>query len=112
MLAWYSLIHTPPGSIDHALDEFARCIKDGGGLLLGFFVSDELTPFDHAVVTAYSWPIPLLAEKIEAAGFEVVYCESRVDRPGRTHGAISAIRRENCESDESAVSAQPAHRGH
>ncbi len=45
ILAWYSLIHTDPELIDSALTGFARCVRPGGGLALGFFEGGpELTP--------------------------------------------------------------------
>lgn len=93
VLAWYSLIHTDPDSIGDALTEFARCLRPGGGLALGFFTGPRLDSFEHAVVTAYRWPITLLAARVEAAGFEVTHTESRTDRPARAHGAILATRR-------------------
>jgi SAM-dependent methyltransferase len=36
ILAWYSLIHTPPEELGAVFDEFARCLRPGGELLLGF----------------------------------------------------------------------------
>ncbi len=41
VLAWYSLIHHEPSTIQRALGEFARVLRPGGGLLLGFFVGPE-----------------------------------------------------------------------
>lgn len=93
VLAWYSLIHTEPERIGGALDEIARCLRPGGGLAVGFFAGPKLRPFDHAVVTAYCWPIESMVATIEAAGFDVAHTESRTDRPARTHAAILAIRR-------------------
>lgn len=90
VLAWYSLIHTNPEKIDAALTEFARCIRPGGGLALGFFTSSTLGPFEHAITTAYYWPVDLLTAKVEAAGFTVTHVESRTDRTARSHGAILA----------------------
>lgn len=92
VFAWYSLIHTDPKQIDAPLDEFARCIRPRGGLVLGFFTGSELAPFEHAVTTAYCWPLDLLASKVEAAGFAVTHTESRADRPGRTLATILATR--------------------
>ena len=92
VLAWYSLIHVNPRQLGAALEEFARCIRLGGGLALGFFAGEKLEPFDHAIITAYSWPIDLLKGEVEAAGFVVTHTESRIERPGRTHGAILAHR--------------------
>ena len=92
VLAWYSLIHTDPEQIGAALTEFARCVRPGGGLALGFFTSSTLEPFEHAITTAYSWPVDVLTSQVEAAGFTVTHTESRTDRPARAHGAILATR--------------------
>lgn len=92
VLAWYSLIHTDPDRIDAALTEFARCIWPGGGLLLGFFTGLKLEPFEHAITTAYYWPIDLLAGKVESVGFTVTHAETRTDPGARRHGAILATR--------------------
>ncbi|MGP9784249.1 class I SAM-dependent methyltransferase [Glutamicibacter sp. AOP12-B1-11] len=92
VLAWYSLIHTIPELIGEALAEFARCIRPGGGLALGFFTGPTLEPFDHAVATAYYWPLDLLASHVEAAGFTVTQSESRNEGQARTHGSLLAVR--------------------
>ncbi|MFT4231148.1 MAG: class I SAM-dependent methyltransferase [Leucobacter sp.] len=98
VLAWYSLIHTDPGAIDAPLAEFARAIAPGGSLLIGFFAGDRLEPFDHAIATAYYWPVELLAARVEAAGFTVTGAGVRRDpeqpaRPGRRpEAAIRATR--------------------
>ncbi|GAB2506060.1 hypothetical protein CATRI_00165 [Corynebacterium atrinae] len=89
VFAWYSLIHVHPGA---ALLEFARCLRPGGGLALGFFTGPQLAPFDHAITTAYYWPVDLLTAEVEAAGFTVTQCETRTDPGSRPHGAILAIR--------------------
>jgi hypothetical protein len=59
ILAWFSLIHTDPDQIGAPLTEFARGTRPGGGLLIGIFEGAELAPFDHAVTTAYFWPVSL-----------------------------------------------------
>lgn len=90
ILAWYSLIHTSPARIGAAFTEFARCIRPGGSIVAGFFTGPKLAPFEHAVTTAYYWPIKLLADEVEAAGFTVTHTESRTDPSTRPHGAILA----------------------
>ncbi|WP_223165347.1 class I SAM-dependent methyltransferase [Lentzea indica] len=92
ILAWFSLIHTPPHEVPAILDEFARCVEPGGGLLLGFFEGPELVPFDHKIVTAYFWPIDELSRVVEKAGFTVTSRDARVDPGSRRQGAITAIR--------------------
>lgn len=92
VLAWYSLIHTAPDRISAPLTEFARCLRPGGGLVMGFFTGPRVEPFDHAITTAYRWPIDALASAVEAAGFTVTHTESRTDPGTRPHGAILATR--------------------
>jgi ubiquinone/menaquinone biosynthesis C-methylase UbiE len=92
ILAWYSLIHCDPDQIDRAFAEFARVLRPGGGLLVGFFEGPALEPFDHAVTTAYFWPVPALVRVIEGAGFDVTQTHARADPGVRPHGAIVAVR--------------------
>jgi SAM-dependent methyltransferase len=94
VLAWYSLIHLGEDALRAALAEFARVLRPGGGLLVGFFVGPVREPFDHAVVTAYRWPADALGEELHRAGFEIVETHTRTvpaSRP-RPHGAILARR--------------------
>lgn len=90
ILAWYSLIHTAPSHLDAALTEFSRALRPGGALLVGFFTGAALEPFDHAVATAYRWPMNELATRLESAGFAVQHTEQRHDPGTRPHGSITA----------------------
>ena len=92
VLAWFSLIHTCPDQIGVPLTEFARCIRPDGGLAIGFFEGPELVPFDHAVTTAYFWPVGLLASRVEQAGFEVTDVHTRTDPGTRPQGTMLAQR--------------------
>jgi ubiquinone/menaquinone biosynthesis C-methylase UbiE len=92
VLAWYSLIHTDPDQIGVVLKEFARCIRAGGSLAVGFFEGAELASFDHAVTTAYFWPVGLLSSRVEQAGFVVADVHARSDPGTRPQGAIIAQR--------------------
>lgn len=94
VLAWYSLIHTHPERIDEALAEFVRCVRPGGGLAIGFFTGPRREPFDHAVTTAYYWPVEMLVSEVERAGFAVTHTETRTDPGARPHGALLAVRAE------------------
>ncbi|WP_433610677.1 class I SAM-dependent methyltransferase [Prescottella agglutinans] len=97
VLAWYSLIHHRPQDIRISLAEFARVIRPGGGLLVGFFEGPMVEPFDHAATRAYRWPVAELRRELAAAGFEVVETHTRTGSGQRPHGAVTA-RRQNRDS--------------
>ena len=92
ILAWYSLIHHEPSTVRAALEEFARVIRSGGSLLLGFFIGPAVEPFDHAVITAYRWAPEALSIELRAAGFDIIETHTRIGRTSkpRPHGAIVA----------------------
>ncbi len=92
VLSWYSLIHREPDEIQIPLREFARVLRPGGDLLLGFFEGQALESFDHTVVTAFRWPISKLGEELRAAGFDVIETHTRTMLDHRPHGAILARR--------------------
>ncbi len=92
ILAWYSLIHTPPERIAAPLGEFARALRPGGGLLLGCFTWERTEPFAHAVVTAWRWSLDELADRVADAGFTVTATHTRTDPGQRPHGALVAVR--------------------
>ncbi|WP_342450798.1 class I SAM-dependent methyltransferase [Plantibacter sp. CFBP 8798] len=92
VLAWYSLIHHRPDTIDASLADFARVLRPGGELLIGCFEGPAVEAFDHAVVTAYRWPVMELAERVRRAGFEVVETHTRTSLDQRPHGAVLARR--------------------
>lgn len=95
ILAWYSIIHTPPRDVGAVLREFARCIRPGGSLLLGFFEGARIERFDHAVVAAYYWPVLEMHYELSAAGFDVVRTDTRTDPEHRPHAAVIARRRDD-----------------
>lgn len=96
IFAWFSLIHTEPDEIGALLTEFARCLRPGGGLAIGFFEGAELACFDHAVTTAYFWPVGVLSVRIERAGFMVTGTQnsyrSRHSSAGRDHRPATRMR--------------------
>ncbi|WP_447913218.1 class I SAM-dependent methyltransferase [Microbacterium phyllosphaerae] len=85
ILAWYSLIHTPPTDLPEIFMEFVRVLAPGGSILIGFFDGEPCERFAHAVAPSYFWSADALAEMLAAAGFEVVASETR----GRERGEIS-----------------------
>ncbi|MDT2007566.1 class I SAM-dependent methyltransferase [Rhodococcus opacus] len=92
VLSWYSLIHHSPQDIQTPLAEFARVIRPGGGLLVGFFEGATVGTFDHAVTTAYRWPVAELGQELVTAGFEVIETHTRTGSGYRPHGEITAHR--------------------
>jgi SAM-dependent methyltransferase len=92
VLAWYSLIHHDPGDVRRPLDEFARVLRPGGGLLVGFFTGSTVEPFDHAITTAWRWSPDLLADALRASGFDVLETHTRTGPAfgPRPHGALVA----------------------
>lgn len=95
VLSWYSLIHHGPQDIQTPLAEFARVIRPGGGLLVGFFEGTTVETFDHAVTTAHRWPVAELSRQLVQAGFEVIETHTRTGTGSRPHGAITARRQSN-----------------
>lgn len=93
ILSWFSTIHHEPEAISAPLHEFARTIRPGGGLLVGFFVGPAIEPFDHAVVRAYRWPASELARRVDAAGFDVIETHTRETSGERAVGSLIAQRR-------------------
>lgn len=93
ILAWFSTIHHEPSTIAVPLTEFARVLRPGGSLLLGFFDGDQTEAFDHAVATAHRWKVSDLRRVLESAGFDVVAVHRRAERSTRPVGAIIAERR-------------------
>lgn len=96
ILAWYSLIHTPPSEVPAVLAEFSRVLRSGGSILIGFFDGDPRAEFAHAVAPAYHWSAEALGSLLADAGFTVTARERRDRVAGeisvRPHGAVTAIR--------------------
>ncbi len=71
ILAFYSVIHTPPPQLPAVFTEFQRVLAPGGHLLLGFFAGDDPRPeeFDHKVALAYRWSPDSLLDLLRQNGF-------------------------------------------
>jgi SAM-dependent methyltransferase len=91
ILSWYSIIHTDPVGVPRILDEFARCLRDDGTLVLGMFEGPQVEPFGHTVTTAYFWSIEEMSQRLAESGFHVEATEARTDGK-RPHAAIVARR--------------------
>ena len=91
ILAWYSLIHTAPEDLDAVLHEFHRALAPGGALVIGLFDGEDIAPFDHKVITAYSWPLRAMTQRLTRSRFAVVGSIQRdPDGDRRAHLAIAA----------------------
>ncbi|HLS72786.1 MAG TPA: class I SAM-dependent methyltransferase [Actinomycetaceae bacterium] len=90
VLAWYSLIHTPPEQLSGVFSALAGALRPGGSALLGFFEGPELVAFDHTVTVAWTWPVPELARWLAQAGLAVAETHTRTDPGQRAHGAVVA----------------------
>ena len=88
ILSWYSTIHHDPSRISEPLTEFARVLRPGGLLAIGYFEGAVREAFDHAITTAYRWPASELEQALEASGFEVLESHRRTRRTHRPHGAV------------------------
>ncbi|RUR01534.1 class I SAM-dependent methyltransferase [Labedella endophytica] len=93
VLSWFSTIHHEPERIGAPLAEFARTLRPGGLLLLGYFDGISTEPFDHAVVRAYRWPAEELHRLLQAVGFDVIETHRRTAEGQRPVGAILCRRR-------------------
>ena len=76
VVAWYSIIHTPPEQLPALFDEFHRVLAPGGQLLLAFQVGDERVSLHHAYghavsLDAYRLPPDRIADLLSGAGFDV-----------------------------------------
>ncbi|MFD9892314.1 class I SAM-dependent DNA methyltransferase [Amycolatopsis sp. NPDC059027] len=71
ILAFYSVIHTPPRLLPTVFTEFHRVLAPGGHLMLGFFAGDDPVPeeFDHKVTLAYRWSPDSLMDLLRQSGF-------------------------------------------
>jgi SAM-dependent methyltransferase len=73
IVAWFSIIHTPPADLPGFLAEFHRLLAPGGQVLVAFQTTDQPDgppqPFDHKVTTAYRWPVASAAALLRDAGF-------------------------------------------
>ena len=93
ILAWSSIIHTPPVDLPAILAEFARVLTPGGSALIGFFDGEPGAAFDHAVHTAYYWSAEALRDLLAPHGLVVEQASARQD-PGarRRQGDLVATR--------------------
>lgn len=88
VLSWFSTIHHHPSRIAVPIAEFARVLRPGGTLVIGFFDGSTIEEFDHAVTLAYRWPVTDLQSILEAHDFEIMETYRRTGQGHRPVGAI------------------------
>jgi SAM-dependent methyltransferase len=76
VVAWYSIIHTPPTLLPGVFAEFHRVLAPGGHLLLAFQVGDERVlleqAYGHTVsLEVYRLPPDRIAELVSRGGFVI-----------------------------------------
>ncbi|MBR8643161.1 methyltransferase domain-containing protein [Streptomyces tuirus] len=76
VVSWYSIIHTPQDRLPEVFAEFARVLRPGGHLLIGFQAGDEPRryeeAFGHQAALDFRRRRPeRIAALLEAAGFAV-----------------------------------------
>lgn len=76
VVAWYSIIHTPPELLPVVFAEFHRVLAPGGVLLLAFQVGDKPRRLEHAYghdisLVAYRLSPDAIIELLGQAGFVV-----------------------------------------
>ncbi|MCM3887177.1 class I SAM-dependent methyltransferase [Frankia sp. R82] len=73
IVAWYSMIHLPPGAVPQLFAEFRRVLAPGGQLLLAFQTAEvtetQPQPHAHRVAPSHRWPPDRVALLLRRAGF-------------------------------------------
>lgn len=76
IVAWYSIIHTPPERLPPIFTELHRVLSPGGQLLLAFQAGDERVHLEHVYghvvsLDAYRLPPDRVADLLSQAGLAV-----------------------------------------
>lgn len=112
IVAWYSIIHTPPEDLDRVFAEFARVLTPGAPLVFAFQVGDA-SP--HHITSAYGHDLDLIAyrlspdfvtERLAEAG--IVVDSTTVREPTPPEKTRQAYLLAHCESQTSHNTARPS----
>jgi len=90
VLAWYSVIHTPPEHLPDVVTELARVTRHGGHVLLGFQAGSGQRTMDHAyghdvVLTAWLHDPAEVAKLLSRQGFTIAAQLTREPRSIEAH---------------------------
>lgn len=90
VLAWYSIIHTPPHALAPVFAELRRVLRSGGRVLAGYQAGTGHRwldrPYGHDVVLqAFLHQTPCVETALQAAGFTIDTSLDRAARPGEPH---------------------------
>ena len=93
IVAWYSIIHTPPERLPFVFAEFHRVLAPRGRLLLAFQAGDARVHLDHAYghavsLDAYRLSPETVSELLGRSGFEV--CARLVREPDESEKSAQA----------------------
>ena len=74
--AFYSIVHIPPSSLARALSELSRVLRNGGILLLGYHIGDEVKHLDEwwgkkVSLDFYFYRTTEVKSRLLDAGFEI-----------------------------------------
>jgi SAM-dependent methyltransferase len=69
IVAWWSIVHTPPESLPAVFAEFRRVLKPGGHVILGFHTGDGHRRAEHAyghdvTLDVYRFPVDRVVEAL------------------------------------------------
>lgn len=89
LVAWWSIVHTPPAQLPAILAEFARVLAPGGQLLIGFHVGAGVRHLAHAYGHDTDYDVHLvlpqqLSRMLMAQGFRITARQEMAgrNRPG------------------------------
>ncbi|EEW50024.1 methyltransferase domain protein [Corynebacterium efficiens YS-314] len=94
ILAWYSLIHTPPEEMPDILAEFHRALHPGGSILLGYIDGAEVTTIQHPIAPTWSWPAAEMTHLLDDEGFRIIHSQHRQHAGTWPQATVIAVKKQ------------------